>query len=61
MIHRNQKNEGKKRPICTCGTEMTYILYKGYYDEREFWICENESCEAEDSFVADDTDTGCYA
>lgn len=61
MIHRNIKNEGKKRPVCACGTEMTYIEYKGYYDEREFWICENDECKTEDDFIADDTDKGCYA
>lgn len=61
MIHRNKKNEGKKRPLCACGTEMTYIEFKGYYDEMEFWICENQDCKTEDDFIADDTIRGAYA
>jgi len=55
------KNEGKKRPVCACGTEMTYIEFKGYYDEIEFWICENQDCKTEDDFIADDTIKGAYA
>jgi hypothetical protein len=61
MTHRNIKNEGKKRPNCACGAEMTYIQFKGYYDEMEFWICENKDCKTEDDFVADDTIRGAYA
>ena len=58
---RNKENEGKKRPVCVCGTEMTYVNFTGYYDEREFWICENSSCTTEDRFKPDYEDLGAYA
>lgn len=60
-LTRNTKNKDKKRPICACGTEMTYIQYKGYYDEYTFWICENEKCTTEDGFKPDEEYTGLYA
>ena len=60
-LTRNKENEGKKRPVCACGTEMTYVQFTGYYDEREFWICENRSCTTEDSFEPDEEDRGAYA
>jgi hypothetical protein len=60
-LTRNKENEGKKRPVCACGTEMTYVAFRGYYDEREFWICENRDCKTEDEFKPDETDRGCYA
>lgn len=40
---------------------MTYVQFTGYYDEREFWICENRSCTTEDSFKPDEEDRGAYA
>jgi hypothetical protein len=58
---RNKKNEGKKRPVCACGTEMTFVHFEGYYDEREFWICENAKCETIDGFEPDIKNKGCYA
>lgn len=60
-LHRNKENEGKKRPVCSCGTEMTYVKYQGYYDTFEYWVCENEVCEVEDEFKPDDSHVGCYA
>lgn len=61
MKFRNKENEGKKRPVCACGTEMTYVEFIGYYDEREFWICENTDCKTEDEFKPDEQDRGAYA
>ncbi len=58
---RNKENEGKKRPICSCGTEMTFVYFEGYYDERWFWICENNKCMADVEFKADVKDKGAYA
>jgi hypothetical protein len=60
-LKRNKENEGKKRPVCVCGTEMTYVQFSGYYDEREFWICENRDCKIEDEFKPDEIDKVCYA
>jgi hypothetical protein len=60
-LTRNKENEGKKRPVCACGTEMTYVEFRGYYDEREFWICENRGCKTEDEFKPDEEDIGAYA
>lgn len=61
QLTRNKKNEGKERPVCTCGTKMTYVLFEGYYDEREFWICENKACTLEDTFKPDINDKGAYS
>lgn len=58
---RNKENEGKKRPVCACGTEMTYVHFKGYYDTREFWICENDKCTTDQEFKPDVKDKGAYA
>ena len=52
-LTRNKENEGKKRPVCVCGTEMTYVEYGSYYDDREFWICENGACMTKDDFKPD--------
>lgn len=60
-LTRNPENEGKERPICACGTEMTYVAFEGYYDDRTFWICENPECETENEFKPDEKDKGCYA
>ena len=60
-ISRNEKNAGKKRPVCACGAEMTFVLYKGYYDEREYWICENPECKTDDSFEHDTKSMGAYS
>jgi hypothetical protein len=62
-LTRNKENEGKKRPVCACGTEMTYVEFRGYYDELEFWICENRACktEDEDGFKPDKNERGAYA
>jgi len=60
-LTRNKENEGKQRPTCSCGTEMTYVSFEGYYDTREFWICENKDCKAEDDFKPDVKDNGAYA
>lgn len=60
-LTRNRQNEGKKRPTCACGTEMTFTKYEGYYDEREYWICENPECKAEDYFAYDIISKGAYA
>lgn len=59
-LSRNKENEGKKRPVCACGTEMTFIRFKGYYDEIEYWICENPECNVEDQFKPDETSAGAY-
>ena len=40
---------------------MTYVEFRGYYDEREFWICENSDCKTEDEFKPDEEDRGAYA
>jgi hypothetical protein len=60
-LTRNDKNSGKKRPVCACGTEMTYAEFNGYYDSFEYWLCENNACSVKDSFVADITERGAYA
>lgn len=60
-MNRNIENKGKKRPVCACGTEMTFVKFEGYYDEREFWICEKSDCKIEDEFKPDELDKGCYA
>lgn len=60
-LTRNKENEGKKRPVCACGIEMTYVEFRGYYDELWFWICENNDCKTEDGFEPDEKDLGCYA
>ena len=60
-LQRNRKNEHleDKRPTCSCGTKMTFVQYKGYYDEFCYWQC--EVCDVEDEFAADDTEKGSYA
>ena len=60
-LSRNPENEGKKRPICSCGTEMTFIMYQGYYDERTYWECENPECKITDEFKPDNESKGSYA
>lgn len=60
-MKRNEANEGKQRPICACGCEMTYIEYTGYYDSFNFWECKNNNCKTENDFVPDDTVRGAYA
>jgi hypothetical protein len=60
-LTRNKENEGKKRPVCACGTEMTYVEFRGYYDKLKFWICENMHCKTEDKFKPDKKDRGAYA
>jgi len=60
-LTRNKDNEANKRPVCACGTEMTYVKFIGYYDERHFWICENSECKTEDDFNPDQKDFGAYA
>lgn len=60
QLSRNKENEGKKRPICACGTEMTFIVYKAYYDEFFYWTCENPDCKAEDQFKPDREDKGAW-
>jgi len=60
-LERNKENEGKKRPVCSCGIEMTFVHFKGYYDKREFWICENGGCRADLEFKPDIKDKGAYA
>lgn len=60
-LTRNKENEGKKRPVCACGTGMTYVQFTGYYDEREFWICENMDCKTEYELKPDIEDFGAYA
>ena len=59
-LTRNEKNEGKKRPKCSCGTEMTYVVFAGYYDVMKYWICENDKCTTKDDFVADRDERGAY-
>ena len=39
---------------------MTYVEFRGYYDEREFWVCENRDCKTEDEFAPDENDRGAY-
>jgi hypothetical protein len=60
LLTRNKDNESKKRPVCACGTQMTYISFRGYYDELEFWVCENDSCKTESEFKPDKTVRGAY-
>jgi len=60
-LHRNPENEGKKRPICSCGTEMTLIRYRGYYDEFEYWECEKYDCRIADGFKPDIEVKGSFA
>lgn len=57
----NKENENKKRPTCACGEEMSYIQFRGYYDEIEFWLCENDDCKTEDEFIPDKIWRGAYA
>jgi hypothetical protein len=59
-LSRNPENDGKKRPICSCGTEMTLNKYRGYYDEFEYWSCENYDCTIIDDFKPDFIDKGSY-
>lgn len=60
-LSRNKDNEGKKRPVCACGTEMTRVRYFGYYDERNYWVCEKKDCKTEVEFEPDTEDIGSYA
>lgn len=59
---RNKKTEGKKRPVCACGKEMTFVEFHGYYDEdnMKYWICENEECTTEDEFIPDFIEKGAW-
>ena len=61
MDKKNEKNKGKKRPICVCGSEMIFVKFTGYYDERYFWICNNNKCYVGQDFEEDEIDRGCYA
>ena len=58
----NPDNQGKKRPICVCGKEMIYIRFYGYYDEMEYWICQDSDCQdkIEKDFVPDEIHKGAY-
>lgn len=31
----------KNRPICSCGVKMKLVEYKGYYENFNYWACEN--------------------
>lgn len=41
----------KKRPICICGEELKLVTFEGYYDEFNFFECDNSSCNAMDGPV----------
>ena len=59
-LSRNKLNDGKKRPACECGTEMTYVVYNGYYDRLFYWICENPKCDLDYNFEPDHQNNGAY-
>lgn len=40
---------------------MTFIEFKGYYDDFEYWICENPKCCTDDDFIPDKEERGAYA
>jgi len=50
-LSRNPKNEGKNRPICACGTNMTLVQFDSYYDCVWYWTCEKKDCKTEDEFI----------
>jgi len=54
-LTRYKKNEGKKRPICACGTEMTHVELSAQHNEINlwYWICENKNCKTASEFEPD--------
>jgi hypothetical protein len=31
----------ENRPRCSCGVKMKLVEYRGYYDEFNYWCCDN--------------------
>lgn len=46
----------EKRPICSCGTKMKLLSYKGYYDSFNYWRCDN--CELDNQIQNIEPDKG---
>lgn len=49
------------RPTCSCGHKMEFVRYKGYYEEFEYWECNNPECNIEDNIEPEDEWRGSYA
>ena len=52
-LNRNKLNNGLKRPVCPCGTEMTLTEFGGYYTSFVYWSCENIKCKVLNDFAPD--------
>ena len=51
----------EKRPLCSCGTKMKLVKFKGYYEEFNYWRCDNCNLDNEmQKIEADTTDKGRY-
>lgn len=35
----------ENRPTCSCGVKMKLVSYRGYYDEFNYWGCDNCNLE----------------
>lgn len=50
----------EKRPVCSCGSKMDIVEFKGYYDEFNYFEC--SKCELDvDDYKADKEHYGQYA
>jgi hypothetical protein len=66
-----KKVEFKDRPTCSCGAKMKLIRFAGYYDEFNYWRCDNctlnrdmqdeEWANEEDKIKVDSEHNGAYS
>lgn len=48
------------KPVCSCGKEMKKVDFKGYYDEFDFWECE-DGCDISEGLPVDEERFGAYS
>lgn len=51
----------ENRPICSCGAKMKLVKFIGYYEEFNYWRCDN--CELDkkmQKIEADKIEKGAY-
>lgn len=49
------------RPVCSCGVKMKLVEFKGYYENFNYWRCDN--CDLDDrmqKMKPDKVDKGAY-